>query len=78
MNKRTDASKHATKGLCTSKIERIHKINDFKKKIGNGSHCTKKSSLDGIHFDMLKKHLLSFEDSFVSLMPNSPRNRMCD
>ena len=78
MNKRMDASRHPTKGLCTPKMEPIHKINYIKRRITKVPTIPEKKSLDKNIFNSLKGRLLSFKDSFVSLSPNSPKNRMWD
>ena len=77
MNERMDASKHPTQGLCTSKIEPIHKINDTKR-IWQKFALSQNKSLDKIIFETLKIRLLSIKDSFVSFTPTSPKNRMWD
>ena len=33
MNKRMDASKHPTKGLCAAKGEPVHKVNDIERRL---------------------------------------------
>ena len=73
-----DASGHPTKGLCTPKMEPIHKINYIKRKFTKVPTIPEKKSLDNNILDSLKGRLLSFKDSFVSLSPNSPKNHMWD
>ena len=71
-----DANKHPTKGLCTSQIEPIHKINDIERRLANVHTVQEEKIADDIIFCLLKRHLLSFEDSFVSLKPNCPKNHI--
>ena len=78
MYKRKDAHMHPTKRLCTLKMEPVHKINYIKKRITKVPTIPEKKSLDKNIFNSLKGRLLSFKDSFVSLSPNSPKNRMWD
>jgi len=65
MNKRMDASKHPTKGLCTSKIDPIHEINETKRR-GHKFALSQHKSLDKIIFDMSKRCLLYLKDSCFS------------
>ena len=78
MNKIMDTSKHPTKGICTSKIEPIHKIDDTERKLAKVRNTRDKKSLDDIIFDSLKGRLFSFEDFCFSdsIKANSPKNCM--
>jgi len=73
-----DASRHPTKGLCTLKMVPIHKINYIKRRLAKVPTIPEKKILDNDIFDSLKRCLLSFKDSSVSLSPNNPKNRMWD
>ena len=73
-----DANRHPTKGLWTPKMEEIHKINYIKRTLAKVPTIPKKKSPDNNIFDSLKRYLLSFKNSFVSLSPNSPKIRMWD
>ena len=64
-----DAVKHPTKGLCTPKMWPIHKINYIKRRLTKACTIPGKKSLDRYILDSLKRSLLSFKDSFVSLPP---------
>jgi len=67
MYKKMDARRHPTKGLCTTKMEPIHKINYIKRRLAKVPTIPEKKSLDNNIFDSLKRRLLSLKDSFVSL-----------
>jgi len=72
------ASKHPTKGLSTPKMESIHKINYIKRRLAKVCTVLEQKSLDDSIFDSLRRCLLSFEDSFISLPPKSLENHMWD
>ena len=72
------ATKHPTKGLCTPKIEPIPKINYMKRRLAKVHIVLEKQSLDNNILDSLKRRLLSFEDSFISLPPKSREKHMWD
>ena len=72
------ASKHPTKGLCTPKMEPIHKINYIKRRLAKVFTTLEKKILDDNIVDLLKRCLLSLEDSFISLPPKSLENHMWD
>ena len=78
MYKGMDASRHPTEGLCTPSMEPIHKINYIKRRITKVPTILEKKCLDKNILNSLNGRLLSFKDSFVSLSPNSPKNRMWD
>jgi len=71
-----DASKHPTNGLCTPKMEPIHKINYIKRRLAKACSVPEKKSLDNNILDWLKRRLLSLEDSFVYLPPKSRQNHV--
>ena len=54
MYKGMDASRHPTKGLCTPKMEPIHKINYIKRRITKVPSIPKKKILGKNIFDSLK------------------------
>ena len=72
------ASNHPPKGLCTPKMEPIHKINYIKRRLAKVRTVPEKKSIDDNIIDSLKRRLLSFEESFISLAPKSPENHMWD
>ena len=71
MNKIMDTSKHPTKGICTSKIELIHQINDINRRLARVRTVPKNRVLI---CSMLC--LLPLEDSYVFLTRNSQKEQM--
>ena len=70
------ANNHPTKGLCTPKMKPIHKLNYIKSRLAKVCTVPEKKSLEKNVLNTVKRYLLSLEDSFVSLPPNSPKNHM--
>jgi len=59
-------------------MEPIHKINYIKRRLAKVRIVSEKKILDNNILDLLRRYLISFEDSFVSFPPNSPENHMWD